>query len=524
MKKITLLTGLICLISQICFAQYWNNDGNPSATSPPSLPFLGTTDGITPLKMYVYDVTAPGVPAPLLTLEQTNNVLCGLNNLYTTSGGGLLSSHAYGNNNTFGIASTPLENAFMFGNNNSILSNNAFALGNENANWYSTDVYSFLIGNNNVTEGGDHSFALGNYLTLANPNTFAIGSGQSGNNLTNNISKSLMVGFNSQANFFVGPQYNSTTTGVGINTIMPASMFHCVGDASIGTYSTGLYSYSGILNVNTAGVTGGRGIVIERNEGSWGYFKARIDVSSGTNGKVGLRFLTTADAFYSTEYEAMHLAEDGTVGFGTTWPVSKVHVNGILTIGEYSLPSAVYGGMLNINTKDHPDGIVIERNDGAWSAYKAKIGIAGTGSHPGLRFIMSEHAFDQSGADGEPASGYDALYLSGNGNVGIHTTDPTNALDVIGTIRGTKVLVQALPWPDYVFKTDYKLASLDEVETYIKANSHLPEIPSENEIFEKGLNLGEMQALHMKKIEELTLYVIELKKEVDALKKQVNQQ
>jgi hypothetical protein len=81
-------------------------------------------------------------------------------------------------------------------------------------------------------------------------------------------------------------------------------------------------------------------------------------------------------------------------------------------------------------------------------------------------------------------------------------------------------IASSLAWADYVFAKDYKLKSLAEVEAFVKENKHLPNIPSASELVKEGLNLGEMQAKQMEKIEELTLYMIEMKKEIDSLKKQ----
>ena len=75
-------------------------------------------------------------------------------------------------------------------------------------------------------------------------------------------------------------------------------------------------------------------------------------------------------------------------------------------------------------------------------------------------------------------------------------------------------------WSDHVFDEKYELKSLEEVEKYIKENKHLPNIPSSEELVKEGLDLGEMQAKQMEKIEELTLYLIEMKKEINALKKE----
>jgi len=73
-------------------------------------------------------------------------------------------------------------------------------------------------------------------------------------------------------------------------------------------------------------------------------------------------------------------------------------------------------------------------------------------------------------------------------------------------------------WPDYVFAEDYDLRPLSEVEAFIKKHHHLPEVPSAKEVETDGLKLKEMNATLLKKVEELTLYMIELQKEVEALK------
>lgn len=86
-------------------------------------------------------------------------------------------------------------------------------------------------------------------------------------------------------------------------------------------------------------------------------------------------------------------------------------------------------------------------------------------------------------------------------------------LDINGTIRAQEVKVEATGWADFVFSKDYKLPDLSEVENHIKEHNRLPEIPSEQEVKENGVDLGDMQVKLLKKIEELTLYVIDLKKE-----------
>ena len=102
--------------------------------------------------------------------------------------------------------------------------------------------------------------------------------------------------------------------------------------------------------------------------------------------------------------------------------------------------------------------------------------------------------------------------------------DPDCMLAVKGTIKAGKVIVEDVSqWPDYVFRKGYALPSLEKVETYIKENKHLPDIPSENEIKENGLSISDMMAKQMQKIEELTLYLIDMKNENEKIKQKNNE-
>ena len=108
-----------------------------------------------------------------------------------------------------------------------------------------------------------------------------------------------------------------------------------------------------------------------------------------------------------------------------------------------------------------------------------------------------------------------------NGNMGIGIANPKNKLDVNGTIRAKEVKVES-EWADFVFKKDYNLPTLEEVEQHIEEKGTLPGVPSEKEVKANGVNLAETDVLLLQKIEELTLYIIELKQEIEDLKSQVN--
>jgi len=109
----------------------------------------------------------------------------------------------------------------------------------------------------------------------------------------------------------------------------------------------------------------------------------------------------------------------------------------------------------------------------------------------------------------------------GTQRVGIGTVNPAYKLDVCGTMRAKEVRVST-GWCDYVFADDYKLPSLNDVETFIKTNKHLPDVTPGAIIESEGLEVGKTAAQMIKKIEELTLYVIDLQKQVDLLKKNKN--
>ncbi len=88
---------------------------------------------------------------------------------------------------------------------------------------------------------------------------------------------------------------------------------------------------------------------------------------------------------------------------------------------------------------------------------------------------------------------------------------------VNGNIRAKEIKVETANWPDYVFREGYELRSLEETETYIRENGHLPEVPKAEEVESEGQSLGEMNKILLKKMEEMTLYLIEQEKRIKAL-------
>jgi len=145
-------------------------------------------------------------------------------------------------------------------------------------------------------------------------------------------------------------------------------------------------------------------------------------------------------------------------------------------------------------------------------------------------FLNSTILFSQSGfhnmfgVDGTWTTKYFGMKTDGDfviigGNVGIGTTDPKGyKLAINGKICAHEIKIETANWPDYVFAKDYSLLSLLETEKHIKEKGHLPGIPSAAEVKANGIDLGEMNAKLLQKIEELTLHLIRIEKDNKEMK------
>ncbi|MEL6987751.1 MAG: hypothetical protein AAGK97_07945, partial [Bacteroidota bacterium] len=172
--------------------------------------------------------------------------------------------------------------------------------------------------------------------------------------------------------------------------------------------------------------------------------------------------------------------------------------------------------------------------DNAWSAYlvgKARIisgvdaslsndGYLQLGSKTSINVVMDNNEI-MARNNGATAP----LYLQNDGGaVSIGGGSATGyILTVDGKIMGEELKIQnSSAWPDYVFEEDYDLKTIDEYEAIIKAQNHLPGIPSAKEIDENGIVVGDMQRRQMEKIEELALYIIELNKRMKKVEEENN--
>lgn len=197
---------------------------------------------------------------------------------------------------------------------------------------------------------------------------------------------------------------------------------------------------------------------------------------------------------------------NGFVGIGTTSPLDRLHITGNLYVPPNS--------RIRVGTHDLTSGHLHIFNGGGpaydnYLDYKGAINFRSqnSGGLSGTPLIIQ--------ADGTITMGVDDPW----GNTPYNTQGYRLAINGGIICEEIKVILD-VPQFDIVFESDYELSTLYEVEKYILKNKHLKDIPSAKEFREEGYKLGEMDGLLLKKTEELTLYLIQMRKEIDALKKQ----
>ena len=200
---------------------------------------------------------------------------------------------------------------------------------------------------------------------------------------------------------------------------------------------------------------------------------------------------------YDTEdIDELVITKSGRVGIGTPYPDAQFHVYSPGGTGRGSVLSSIM-----IGKRNGPEIQAIQQStddDIQSLAFRVK---------------SSGLASDDN---------FEAMRIHANGNVGIGTTIPTSKLSVKGDVHAEEVRVDlTVPGPDYVFEEEYDLPTLESIESYIQENKHLPEVPSARELKANGIDLGVMNMLLLKKVEELTLHIIAQGKEVEKLNEKV---
>lgn len=345
---------------------------------------------------------------------------------------------------------------------------------------------------------------------------------------------------------------------VGIGTTSPQSDLHIFGGSSV---------YTGLILSNTAAGTAfadGMHLGIQYQGdvpvNRYGYLMVRENIPF----KIGTNNL-----------EIISLTTAGNVGLGYNSPEFRLEVNGSMRmrgtrriVFRNNADDADMGsiGLLNDSVISIADNNPIQTSRIYFDVENAKMGIGAiptandgkvlvsynsTTSNPQMTIKESglgdyaRFEFANSGAErvwhmaGQNVAGAgttnrandilniwnsgwgDLMSFRGDGRIGIWTNTPATgyALSVNGKIVCEELKVQLSgSWPDYVFSDSYSLMPLHGVESFIKNNHHLPGIPTAAQLETEGLSVGEMQKKMMEKIEELTLYIIQQQKEIDALK------
>jgi len=360
----------------------------------------------------------------------------------------------------------------------------------------------------------------------------------------------------------------SATGAVGIGTSSPTTALHVNGNIrstngdfssaenSNLTFFTGATRQMTVLSNGNVGI--GTDAPQEKLQVEGNILSQRAMMSTGIFGSTGTSNLSLQT---NGTTRLTILSANGNVGIGIT-PTEKLQVDGTILGNEVSSYTGTYNtdnnanllfktdgtnrltvlntnGYVGIGTQTpeqlmHVEGGNIVVNNGATPAI-----FTGSGSGELNHYLQITNSSTTKTPSGLKTGGLlvsdDFAYSSPSkndlvvkGHVGIGTPLSSNlkgyALAVNGKIAARDLLVETTSgtWPDYVFSSQYHLPSLYEVEKYVKENKHLEDVPSAQQIEEKH-SVGEMDAILLKKVEELTLYIIQQQKQIDALQKRLDE-
>lgn len=219
---------------------------------------------------------------------------------------------------------------------------------------------------------------------------------------------------------------------------------------------------------------------------------------------------------------------EGNVGIGTSSPTAGLHVSdGASSSPAFKVWSTESGGdgwLQSIGPYAHISADNAGSHYISWGAYFDGATNQWMRSYTGLPLVSlqlstsGDFAIKTDPTSSGSPNWATRFYVNESGNVGIGTTSPTEKLHVVGKIRATSYISDTLIYADFVFDPDYELPSLSSVKAHIEEHGHLPDIPSEAEAMEQGIDLGVMQVRLLQKIEELTLHQIRQQEEIDELK------
>jgi hypothetical protein len=187
-----------------------------------------------------------------------------------------------------------------------------------------------------------------------------------------------------------------------------------------------------------------------------------------------------------------------------------------------SKPTTTSGyGITDAMTTSHAANSITSTSIATWNAKQGALTLTTNGSSGAATLVgntlnIPQYSGGSGGSSQWTTSGTSGIQYT-LGNVGIGSSNTTRNLSVFGVVYAKEVLVTiptSIPVPDYVFGKDYQLMTLKQLQNYVETNGHLPEVPSAKEMEANGIGLSEMNLLLLKKVEEMTLYLLEQNKQI----------
>lgn len=343
---------------------------------------------------------------------------------------------------------------------------------------------------------------------------------------------------------FALAQITETGSRVGISTTTPQSKLS-IFNGSVGTNTDGLDG--AVLYINNGDDADGSIVIKSHRVGEGNvigalkfhsspdftnFSQASLKAIAGASDNAeSLAFFTSTSNTQGTASNEVMRIKGNRIGIGTTNPQSKLSLY-VASAGRNT--DGLDGAIFYLNNGNNPDGSIIIKSHqvtegnviGAlkfhsspdltnFSQASIKV-IAGSGSK------AESIAFFTSTSNSQGTASNEVMRIRGN-QVGFGTNNPDATLAVKGDIHAQEVRVDlnGAVAPDFVFEEDYNLPSLQQTEAFIKANKHLPEIPSAKEMEEKGMELKSMNLKLLQKVEELTLHLIQQQKKIQQLEQEV---
>ena len=443
------------------------------------------------------------------------------------------------NNNLINQPST----SSALGSNNTVSVNNSTAIGKYNTISYTTSTNpSYTIGDHNsltkpysIALGSDNnvnatsSIVIGYNIKNITDYGITIGRGNTTQNLKLiNNTEGIMMGTNSNIpTLYISNSIGVNYTGkIGIgNVTSPSAKLHIKADSSgegedadIMLEPTASGKYAAIYFKTKDNYIRLRNVAgLDFNAPRYNFLTGKVSIGNVSAQQATLHIKANSGENANIMLQTTDNTKDAAIIFRNTSNTISVGSNNLMNFAATSYSFTT--GKVGIGTKNPSCKLEVAGSAKTTSLQTGTLNVTGDVSFGNLAGNTTKIV--TVGTDGK-LNAKSGLFIADNGNVriGSGTGNPSKALEVNGTIRSKEVIVEVANWSDFVFDNNYNLMSLKETERFIKQNGHLPNVPSAAEVEKDGVQLGEMNAILLQKVEELMLYVIELEKKIDSLEKE----